>query len=123
MLQTTFEHMGRCLRDIAKSRRGAHRHVAGIRQALANSYVCLQQEKVSDLCAAAAANHVEKPDWLIVQHIWDETKMSCKPWGDVCGSHSLVSQHGYMYWRDGTGKDHRQELIYAPAVVDGDNCP
>ena len=116
MLQVTFDQLSRSLRDIAKSRRGAHGHVAGIRQAVANSYVDLQGQKVSGLCDGSTP---DKPDWLIVQHIWDETKMACKPWQEVAGSHSVVSQHGMLYWSDCNGVDHQQELIYAPAVVQG----
>ena len=114
MLQASFD-LKRSLRDIAKARKAAHGHVQKIRNCIAQTYTTLQDEQLKSVCGDDGTG-ASTPDWMVVQHLWDETKFNVKC--ETVGSHSVISQHGCIFWSDSAGVDHRQELIYAPCVVE-----
>ena len=112
MLQASFD-LKRSMKDIAMERKAAHGHVQNIRNAIAHTFTTLQEAQLQSVCETTAA---ATPDWMVVQHLWDETKFNAKC--DTVGSHSVLSQHGCIFWSDSAGVHHQQEMIYAPCVVE-----
>ncbi len=107
-LRSVFNHLSGNVREVARSFDASHGTVVRLRGLVA---------EVATKHRIAHAREVgEDSQHVIVNLMWDETKMEMVVDGGGANVYNLLTQHGLMVWQR-EGERRREELVLPPRVV------